>query len=292
MTEPSPAVEPPIDKDLCFIIGPVGEPDTDTRRLADQLKRHVIEPAAQANGLSNVVRADEVASSGVITEEIVDHLIKAAIVVADLSGPNANAFYELAIRHVARRPFVHLYPRGSRLPFDTAGTRAIQFDPNDWDSATNARDQLTKAIGAELGKSAEDVETPFTIAIERLQLWASSENPATAEMATVLRQLTRQVRSLDARISSLDWQASARAPVYRTSAATVFAAPPTGGTTQGVAGTTDIQELIDAQTFEVLAVHKLDPATHETLYYTVGGLAIANTLTSLQATDIVTLQSR
>ena len=290
MTDQRPAVEPPIDTDLCFIIGPIGEPGTNVRRLADQLKRHVIEPAAQANGLHKVIRADEVASSGVITEEIVDHLIRAAMVVADLSGPNANAFYELAVRHIARRPFVHLYPQGSRLPFDAAGTRAIQFDPGDWDSATKARDDLTEAIGAELGKNPEAVETPFTIAIDRLQLWASNENSATAEVAAVLRQLTRQVRSLDEKVSSIT-----RASAYPTATepgATIATVPPVEGVVALVSGTSDIRALIDAQIFEVLAVFKLDVSTSEFMHYAVDGPASANTLTSLNPTDIVFLQSQ
>ena len=45
---------------------------------------------------------------GSITTQIVDQILTAALVVADLTGHNANVLYELAIRHVVRKPVVQL----------------------------------------------------------------------------------------------------------------------------------------------------------------------------------------
>ena len=48
------------------------------------------------------VRADEIVHSGLIDTPMYDQLLKADVVVADLSTSNKNAFYELGVRHALR----------------------------------------------------------------------------------------------------------------------------------------------------------------------------------------------
>ncbi len=74
--------------------------------------------------------------------------------------------------------------------------------------------------------------------------------------------------------------------------ANVFTAPPAGGVTQSIAGTTSLQSLIVAQTFEVESVWKFDIATQVFEVYVPGAPLFANTLKSLGATDIVSLKSK
>ena len=69
-------------------------------------------------------------------------------------------------------------------------------------------------------------------------------------------------------------------------------APPGGGQTSGLAGTHDILALIDAQPFTVWAVWRFDIATQLWGSYIPGAPVVANTLTSLAATDVVTLISQ
>ncbi len=69
-------------------------------------------------------------------------------------------------------------------------------------------------------------------------------------------------------------------------------APPAGGLTVGAASTDDINALVELQTFHVESVWKLDVATQTFLSFFPGAAAFANTLTSISATDIVTLRSR
>ena len=73
--------------------------------------------------------------------------------------------------------------------------------------------------------------------------------------------------------------------------ANVAPAPPPGGLTQVLAGTTDIQALIDAQAFAVESIWKLDTATQQFLSYVVGAPAFVNTLSSLDPADIVTIKA-
>lgn len=68
--------------------------------------------------------------------------------------------------------------------------------------------------------------------------------------------------------------------------------PPAGGITQVVAGTSDIQALVDAQTFSVESILKWDVATQSFQFFIVGGPTFANSLTTLNATDIVSIKSK
>lgn len=191
--------ETPTSGDLCFVVGPIGAPDTETRKHADQLFKHVIEPAAKAAGLERVERADRIEGSGNITSEIVARLSEAKIVVADLSEANPNAYYELAIRHVLRLPFAHVIREGESLPFDLAGNRAIRFDLHDLDSAARAKNDLQRTIAAELSKSLGDIETPFTVALDlqALQQQQDAEgNPELAELARVVSRIESTQRDL------------------------------------------------------------------------------------------------
>ena len=80
---------------------------------------HIITPALKRCGYTQgPVRADGIASPGLITRQIVTHLIESDLVIADLSGHNPNVFYELALRHALKKPFVQMIHKGEDLPFD------------------------------------------------------------------------------------------------------------------------------------------------------------------------------
>lgn len=117
----------------CFVIAPVGEPDSDVRKRSDQILKHVIQPAVKGLGF-DAVRADQISEPGIITTQVIQHIIDDPLVVADLSGRNPNVFYELAIRHALRKPYVQLIQRGERIPFDVAAIRTIEVDHRDLDS--------------------------------------------------------------------------------------------------------------------------------------------------------------
>ena len=48
------------------------------------------------------------------TGQVVEHLLQSGLVIADLSFHNPNVFYELALRHAAGKPTVHVIRRGRR----------------------------------------------------------------------------------------------------------------------------------------------------------------------------------
>ena len=96
----------------CFVVMGFGTKTDYTKPKTfnlDKTYRNIIKPAATAAGLE-CLRADEIVHSGNINVPMYEQLLKADVVVADVSTYNCNAFYELGVRH-ALRPL--LSPRPS-----------------------------------------------------------------------------------------------------------------------------------------------------------------------------------
>jgi nucleoside 2-deoxyribosyltransferase len=124
--QPQTAVETAVAGKTCFVITPIGDEGTATRRGIDGLLDAVIIPA-----LSNLDLRVEVAhrifKSGSISNQVIERLLEADLVVANLTDLNPNVMYELAVRHAARKPVVIVADRTTRLPFDVATERTVFF---------------------------------------------------------------------------------------------------------------------------------------------------------------------
>jgi hypothetical protein len=129
----------------CFVICPLGAEGSDVRRRSDLVLKHVLAPVLRANGF-HAVRADHVPKVGLITTQIINLIVESPLVVADLTGSNPNVFYELAIRHAIRKPYVQLIAKGERIPFDVSGIRTIELDVTDLDSVDRAKREMDRQI--------------------------------------------------------------------------------------------------------------------------------------------------
>src|SRR4029453_238737 len=91
---------------------------TPPRTLNLDRSYRIIRAAVEEAGLE-CVRGDEIVHSGVIDLPMYEHLLTADVVIADLSTSNANAIYELGIRH-ALRPYttIVIAERQFRFRFD------------------------------------------------------------------------------------------------------------------------------------------------------------------------------
>jgi len=83
------------DNKLCFVIGPIGDEGTDFRIHADWLLEGIIQPVLSEFPEFNVKRADHDARPGLIDAQMINDLLNAELVIADLSFSNPNAFYEI-----------------------------------------------------------------------------------------------------------------------------------------------------------------------------------------------------
>ena len=103
-----------------FVAMPFSEP-------FETLYREVILPEARTLGLE-IVRVDEVAGPGIIFEDIKREITQASVVIAEVTAPNQNVFYELGYSHALNKPTILLAQRGKELPFDIRSYRVIFYD--------------------------------------------------------------------------------------------------------------------------------------------------------------------
>lgn len=78
----------------CFVVSGIGSEGTDVRKRADQVFKYIISPVCEECGF-NVVRVDKVNQADSITQTIIEYLINSELVIADITGHNPNAFYEM-----------------------------------------------------------------------------------------------------------------------------------------------------------------------------------------------------
>lgn len=186
----------------CFVIAPIGEPESEIRKRSDQVFNHVITPAVQKFGY-DPLRADHISEPGLISSQVIQHIVNDPLVVADLTGRNPNVFYELALRHALRSPLVQIIQAGEQIPFDVAGMSTIYVDHQDLDSVANAKGAIVKQVKAIEEKPA-DIETPISVSID-LQNLKQSENPeqrSLGDLLTVVTEIRTGLANVEKRLDN------------------------------------------------------------------------------------------
>ena len=158
----------------CFVVMGFGpKVDLATGRTLDMNKTYefLIKPVLEDLNI-DCIRADEIPHSGVIDVPMYAWLYKADLVVADISTANANAIYELGVRH-ALKPYTTIVMAEDKLiyPFDLNHISIMRYVHLGTDiGATTVRDfskDLKKKIQAVLDKKEKD--SPVYVYINELE---------------------------------------------------------------------------------------------------------------------------
>lgn len=139
----------------CFVVTPIGPDDSDTRRAADGVINAVIKPILKSIGFSEITASHKVDRPGSITKQAIERILTDDLVIANLTGPNPNVMYELAVRHCKELPVVVIAEEGTELPFDISDERTA-FYTDDMAGTDELRSDLKRKIEAALADTEPD----------------------------------------------------------------------------------------------------------------------------------------
>jgi len=104
-----------------FVVMQYGEP-------YDSIYTEVIFPVCKEMEL-DAFRADDIYKPGIILQDIITGIVESEIVIADITPPNPNVFYELGYSHALTKTTILLAERNNKeLPFDVKSYRCIFYD--------------------------------------------------------------------------------------------------------------------------------------------------------------------
>ena len=149
---------------ICFYVSPIGEEGSEQRKHADFFLHYIVEPAMEGFDLK-IIRADSIGKAGMITAQIIEHLVKARLAIADLSFHNPNVFYELSLRHVCRLPTVQIIRKRDKIPFDLDQFRTIRINTDEMYELVPKLEEYKSEIANQVRKVLEDpeeVDNPIT----------------------------------------------------------------------------------------------------------------------------------
>jgi hypothetical protein len=114
------------------------------------------------------------------------------LIIAILTYDNPNVFYELALCHVARKPFIQMIEKEKKIPFDTSHVRTIQYGL-DVKSAEETKDRLKNLLQRNLDGN---IENPISLGLDALKLKESNApiQQVTAGIFEILQTLDNRLR--------------------------------------------------------------------------------------------------
>jgi len=130
------AAELRVDYPSVFVIMPFSE------SWSDGVWSELIAPAAAQANLA-CVRGDTPVRVSDLTNTVWGAIVSAGLILADLSVPNVNVFYELGLAHALGKDVFILKQKGVRLAADFGGAHFYEYDANRPD---DSRQELTQAL--------------------------------------------------------------------------------------------------------------------------------------------------
>jgi hypothetical protein len=164
----------PDNRKVCFVVmGFAKKTDYESGRTLDLDATYeaIIKPAAETAGL-RCVRADEIMQSGIIDVGMYEMLLRAELVIADISTGNVNAIYELGVRH-ALRPYstIIMKETDGKLHFDLDHTSTFKYQHLGPDIGAREANRASRALGQLIVTvlTANKPDSPVYTYLPRLQ---------------------------------------------------------------------------------------------------------------------------
>ncbi len=180
---------------LCLVIGPKGADDSKERVHTEWVLDEIIRPVMAGFPVYQVKWAFEDVRPRLIDAQLINDLLTADLVIADMSHDNPSALYEIGIRHMAQKPIIHIQLADEKMPFELSLYQAIKFSIATPREIRNAREAL-KAQVAATELDGFQVENPVTKARGTVQLKEHATAPG--------KVLLDQIALMNRRLSELD----------------------------------------------------------------------------------------
>src|SRR5262249_23101916 len=185
---------------ICFVIMPfgkkkVGDSEVDFDFIYDQ----VFAPAVQETSLPEEgglrllpKRTDKDFFAGDISQEMFEYLEYSRFAVADISGLNANVFYELGVRHRAHEAGTAVFRQaGAPIPFDINTIKAFDYEYQPAENVAKSRELITRVLSESLHYNRLDSPVQKALLAQRGR---SAAAPAGGGIDELLRAAENAIR--------------------------------------------------------------------------------------------------
>src|SRR5215207_2795514 len=183
------------ERKTCFVITPIGSDHSPTRRGAEGILDAVIVPVLQDLQF-RVEVAHRISVPGSITNQVIERLLEADLVIANLTELNPNVMYELAVRHAKRLPVVSVAESGTLLPFDVSDERTIFYE-DDMAGVTELAPKLRSAVQAAMQDTEPD--NPIYRAAEAKVMRDVAQNDFQRYTLDILNKVRDSIAELESR---------------------------------------------------------------------------------------------
>lgn len=124
-----PADDMRVDRPTVFVVIPFSEPWSDD-------VYGTIKKAVESKDVGfKCFRGDEPPRVGDLTQTIWNELMGVGLVIADVSAPNPNVFYEIGLTHALGKDVFILKQSCVKIPADFGGAHYYEYDLGDLDAA-------------------------------------------------------------------------------------------------------------------------------------------------------------
>lgn len=203
--------EPPTDELSVFVIMPFREP-------FNSYYTSLVKPAIESAG-GVAIRADDIFKPNAFLQTIWTCILDARLLVAEMTGMNANVLYELGLAHAINKPVIMITQSMDHIPADLRHINAIVYDTTapDWGAKLSSAIQRMISTAAAGGDdlppyvrppaSVQDTEYVDSLLVENRQLALKVQG-----LSVAAEENQEKTKALQVRVREVEaWQRQAKA---------------------------------------------------------------------------------
>lgn len=165
---------------ICFLICPMGDLKSETRRRSLQFKEKIVGPAMRSLNFELEDFLDDLGSDESIRQRMMEFIQSADMCIADLTGSNANVFFEYGLRRATGRPVLAFIPPGQKLKYDIDDWYIEPYDIEHPTGAIEAIEKFARRTG--FGRPTLQVDAERKAQTETLCAYIAEKKPRSVDI--------------------------------------------------------------------------------------------------------------